>query len=160
MESTRCYGGFTAILNRDAGASTVDGTFCYGGSIFDDSDPRVSLISSGVPYRESSDGHVLAGDSYYRAIVLSIDDGVALILSSDRNGFIDEYGLRIQSAKHIDGVTVCCMKEAVVDILIRVIKGTIPWSLGVAVINIDRVFRKYRRIFSSILYGRIRYRYR
>jgi len=93
MEPTHGYGGFTARLNRDAGSCPVDGTFCYGGGICLDSDPCVSLISSRVPYRESSDVYILAGDDDDRSIVLSIDNGGILLLSSDRNGFINQYGL-------------------------------------------------------------------
>jgi hypothetical protein len=67
------------------------------------------LISTGVPYGESSDVNVLASDGYYGTIVVSINDGALLLLSSDRDGFIDDDCLRIQSIKDINGVTVCCM---------------------------------------------------
>ena len=55
------------------------------------------------------------------SIVLSVDDGVILLLSSEINGFIDGDCFVVDAVEHVHGVAVCCMKDAVVDVLVRVV---------------------------------------
>jgi len=121
MEPAVCYDGFTAVLYRNTGACPVDGTFGDGGGVYVNSDSCVSLVSSRVSYRESSDVHIVAGDCNDRFIILSVDDGVILLLPSEINGFIDGDCFVVYTVEHVHGVAVCCIEDAVADVLIWVV---------------------------------------
>ena len=118
MEPAVCYDGFTAILYRNTGACPVDSTFSYGGGVCGNGNASISLISPRVSYREFTDVHVVADDGNDRSIILSVDDGIILLLTSEINRFIENDRFIIQSVEYIDGVAVCCMEDAIVDVLI------------------------------------------
>ena len=121
MEPTVCYDGFTVVLYRNTGACPVDSTFGDGGGVCVNSDSCVSLESSRVAYRKMSDAHVICGDMDDGSVVMSVDDGVILLLTSEINRFIDGDCFIVYAVEHVHGVAVCCMEDAVVDVLIRVV---------------------------------------
>jgi len=106
MEPAVCYDGFTAVLYRNTGACPVDGTFGDGGGVYVNSDSCISLVSSRVAYRKAPDAHVISGDVNDGSVVMSVDDGVFLLLSSEINGFIDGDCFVVYAVEHVDGVTV------------------------------------------------------
>ena len=113
MEPTICNQRSVNVLQRDSGSCSVEGTRGDGGEVCTDRDSSISLVSPGVPNGKYTDIHVVAGNCYYRSIVLPVDDGAVLLFSMQINRFIDMDCFIIASVEHEDHIVCRCLHDTI-----------------------------------------------